>query len=377
MSAHVGERLSEYLDGVLSDAQRRPVEEHLAACPGCRERLDELKSLSTLLSGLPRAQVPSSLIGRVRLAGRETPAAVSPALPRRLAWTAAVFMAGLVAYEGLRESEPRTAATVSPMADVGPPPADAPRTFNQGGKARQSRGLAVARGKPIPETEPAQAKEEGLAAPAAPKLSGVGSAVGASADAEAPAPAPGYTNEQLVGRLEAERKKMGITGMSKPRPSVRAEVAEWVGSRYPEYQALRRAAPPAPIAGEVPALLAAGSGGGAGLGSGAPMAELMQRAPPASVGPRAGLAVARTPQELAQLWPQLGRPGEPPAVDFSRDMVVAVRTDPAGLPVAIVSTGAIQGGVFVRWRVAGEGDPITAYRVVPKSDLRFVLVREQ
>jgi predicted anti-sigma-YlaC factor YlaD len=44
-SKHVGERLSGYLDGELTQQDRQRVDLHLADCAGCRELLGELKAL--------------------------------------------------------------------------------------------------------------------------------------------------------------------------------------------------------------------------------------------------------------------------------------------------------------------------------------------
>lgn len=52
------ERLNDYADGSLSDPDRREVERHLETCAGCREAADDLKSLVSDLSALPRAIDP-------------------------------------------------------------------------------------------------------------------------------------------------------------------------------------------------------------------------------------------------------------------------------------------------------------------------------
>ena len=50
MSEHVCKRLEAYLDGQLSGQHCRTVEAHLSSCESCREELEELRSLSALLS---------------------------------------------------------------------------------------------------------------------------------------------------------------------------------------------------------------------------------------------------------------------------------------------------------------------------------------
>jgi anti-sigma factor RsiW len=49
MSDHVSEWLGAYLDGELRGRRLHQVEEHLTACDACREELEELRGLSTLL----------------------------------------------------------------------------------------------------------------------------------------------------------------------------------------------------------------------------------------------------------------------------------------------------------------------------------------
>jgi len=52
---------SEYLDGQLKLDQRQSMAEHLELCTGCHEHLEELRSVSLLLSGLPTAKPNNNL----------------------------------------------------------------------------------------------------------------------------------------------------------------------------------------------------------------------------------------------------------------------------------------------------------------------------
>ncbi|MBD3246067.1 MAG: hypothetical protein GF333_03555 [Candidatus Omnitrophica bacterium] len=63
---HIKELLSAYLDGELSVDQRQRVEEHLFACAGCRQELDELKSVSGLLRSMGDDRAPADFRDRVR-----------------------------------------------------------------------------------------------------------------------------------------------------------------------------------------------------------------------------------------------------------------------------------------------------------------------
>lgn len=66
-----------FLDGKLAASERRTVEEHLAACPACRERVEGFASVMGLLGEWPAIQ-PSPFF-QTRLAARlqEEPAARS------------------------------------------------------------------------------------------------------------------------------------------------------------------------------------------------------------------------------------------------------------------------------------------------------------
>ncbi|MHB1162700.1 MAG: anti-sigma factor [Chloroflexota bacterium] len=92
--------LSAYHDGALEEADRRRVEEHLALCPSCQERLDDYGWIGCALRASGEVAVPASLDFRVRALLREE---VAPrprlALPRLWAprpAMAAVVLAGLM-----------------------------------------------------------------------------------------------------------------------------------------------------------------------------------------------------------------------------------------------------------------------------------------
>ena len=52
--------LSAYVDGEVSAADARRVEEHAAACPACRDELDSLTATVELVRGLPELELPRS-----------------------------------------------------------------------------------------------------------------------------------------------------------------------------------------------------------------------------------------------------------------------------------------------------------------------------
>ena len=69
MTSHVLEWLGAYYDGELNSGRRRQVEDHLQDCPTCREELESLNELSSLLkadSPSPRTS-PQRFVAQVQL----------------------------------------------------------------------------------------------------------------------------------------------------------------------------------------------------------------------------------------------------------------------------------------------------------------------
>src|SRR5258708_10476106 len=55
-----------YVDGRLKISEQREVEAHLAACTGCRLRVNEFRAVSGLLDELPLIEPSSAFDARVR-----------------------------------------------------------------------------------------------------------------------------------------------------------------------------------------------------------------------------------------------------------------------------------------------------------------------
>ena len=62
--------LSAYLDGQLSEVERKPLEEHLEQCENCRRALEELTLIRDALRSLPEVEMPEGLHGRIMAAVR-------------------------------------------------------------------------------------------------------------------------------------------------------------------------------------------------------------------------------------------------------------------------------------------------------------------
>ncbi len=54
----VVELVTDYLEGVLSDAEARRLERHLDTCPGCTEYLQQLRTIAGSLRGLTDESFP-------------------------------------------------------------------------------------------------------------------------------------------------------------------------------------------------------------------------------------------------------------------------------------------------------------------------------
>jgi anti-sigma factor RsiW len=59
-------RLLGYIDGRLKESEQREMEKHLAACPACIVRVNEFRSVSSLLDELPQIEPSAAFDVRVR-----------------------------------------------------------------------------------------------------------------------------------------------------------------------------------------------------------------------------------------------------------------------------------------------------------------------
>jgi anti-sigma factor RsiW len=58
-------RLLEYIDGRLKEKEQREMEKHLAGCPACTVRVNEFRSVSSLLDELPQIEPSAAFDVRV------------------------------------------------------------------------------------------------------------------------------------------------------------------------------------------------------------------------------------------------------------------------------------------------------------------------
>ncbi len=124
-----------YVLGSLSAAERREFEDHMVACPGCREAVADLSGVPALLSRLDRGEVAAMKgLGAECGAAPELSPELLPSLlsmvrwrrrrSRTAAWlAAAAVLLGIGVFVGVQEysSAPthQVAASAQPMAQVG------------------------------------------------------------------------------------------------------------------------------------------------------------------------------------------------------------------------------------------------------------------
>ena len=122
MSEHLREEdFIHYVDGRLDEAERAELDRHLAACAGCRGRVDELRGLMGVL-GEWQAAGPSPRFDaalRARLA--EEPAPAPPWFALRPAYAAALAAAAVLAL-GVYLWPPEVAGPMVVPPSVVPPP---------------------------------------------------------------------------------------------------------------------------------------------------------------------------------------------------------------------------------------------------------------
>lgn len=328
MTGHVLEMLSEFVDGALSEEDRRAVENHLSACGSCRAELEDLKGSIASLGSLPKRPLPPGFMARLQ-AGREKAErrdyVFLPFPARVAAFAMSSFIVGFIVFESYRG---KPSQMISDAAAPAPEPARPPlapqraqaRLDDEAGAKKDSFGWSSAGdgGRGDRERPRSLAAARG-SAPGRPM----------ERDAAPPAPEPAYTNEELNAHLERQKKEMGIrriVGNAEKRAERAAELAT------PQ--------------GFVAAMgLAEGKSQAVLLGGATPDLKGAAAKPlkmKTAVAPFGG-AVGRDIQELREAWREAEMPGAPPRVDFEKHTAVI----PPGIMVDVRES---QGVVIVRYR---------------------------
>ena len=175
MDPHVIERLSPYMDGELSPAERAQVDAHLRGCAACAGHLEELRAVEAAARALP-LQVPpgyfESFPGRVRdrvAAARRQQERRRLIVPAWIGAAAAAVVLAMITPRLLREppadvAPPAAASRVAeipiPAAPAVPAPLEAPpATADQ--RVAQGAASTHARPAPPPPAKPAAKADNG------------------------------------------------------------------------------------------------------------------------------------------------------------------------------------------------------------------------
>ena len=228
---HLGERLSVFLDGELSPAERVAAEAHLRECASCAHELEELAAVDTLVrqEPLPAPEgyfetLPGRVRSRIRARRRTTPAVWTAA-----AVAAAVVLVSVVAPLTLRHA-PTIGAPARPEAQRAA--ADAIPSESRAPSAREAVAVPTARAqaKAAPPAAPAMAKplpaetedrRQRLADAEAKKTRDTGALASPARAVPPPAPAAAPAGEG-AGASAANTAR----GAARARPELKAEVAE-------------------------------------------------------------------------------------------------------------------------------------------------------
>lgn len=209
MHDQITERLSEYLDGELPEADRTAVDAHLAGCAECLEVLEDLRAIVETARRLPEAIPERELWSGVSNQIGDARIARFPARSRRrfsftLPQIAAAGVALMLTSGGLvyllRPEPPAITATSAPvqpdLADLTMPVALVDADFD-GAVADLERRLAAGRGRLDPET--VRVLEQNLSA--------IDRAIDECVRALEADPANSYLNNHLVS---ARQRKLAL-----------------------------------------------------------------------------------------------------------------------------------------------------------------------
>lgn len=367
------EKLSAYLDGALSDMERRSIEVEVSRSEELRLELEALRAVSAAVKELPKEELPSGF--RARLDARiaregaapEREYFILPPAYRPLAFALSTAVVALVVWDRTvprpDEISPRagwdsetvavkSAADAPPSVDVsgrvsslagsgGANPGDEAAAKTEDAASTLGKNLS-APGKPLEFAE--------SAAPAAPAASSF-----ERAQAE---PSPGASgtftarneeersaiNERLYQGFELEKKRMGIA-----RIAEKDSEADNLPLGGRDLMALQ-ASPEAPR-------LDSGA-------LGAVRGASARKAKGASSAPVVKALSLKSAEALAAAWAAAALPGEPPAIDFSKEMALFLAC-PSGC--GIVDLQQRKKFIVVLYKESGFDDPSARVRAVALS----------
>jgi len=391
MNDDTREKLSAYLDGALSDADRLAVEVEISRSEEVRLEFEALRAVSAAVKGLPKEKLPDGFMARLdarRFRDGSKPAQPYFILPpsyRPLAFALSSAIVALVVWDknhvpsdalepkigwASQKVAVKNAAEAPSSIDVsgqlsaldaGGAGGGAPKDESFDGLARKDdvrpKGADSAStfgkhlnapGKPVEiAEEPAPAfSRTPSAAPAAPAPASEGTladngAVSARSEEERSA-----INERLYKSFEAEKKRMGIARILEPE-SESDDKKLSAGGR--EMMALQ-ASPEAARLGRASIVSSVrGSAGAKAKREGAPVLKAL---------------ALRSADALYTAWAAAGLPGAPPTINFPEQMAIFL-AGPQGS--GIVSVQHRRKFIVVLYKDAGFEDSSARVHSVPFS----------
>jgi hypothetical protein len=395
MNDDIREKLSAYLDGALSDAERRAVEVEISRSEDMRLELEALRAVSSAVKGLPREKLPDGFMARLEArrfregSKPERPYFILPPAYRPVAFALSSAIVALVVWDknhvpgdplepkigwDSKKVAMKSAAEAPASIDVsgklsslgaGGAAGQAKDELSEGRDAKEDASVKRAApvstfgkhlnapGKPVEVPEEIAAAQRAPAAAAAPapaldavEPSGENGAFNARSEEERSA-----INERLYKGLEAEKKRMGIARILEPEADADKKLS--TGGR--EMMALQAA----------PENARADKGGtNVAAVRGAAEAKIKREAPAVKA-----LAL-RSADALFTAWAAAGLPGGPPSVKFPGQMAIFL-AGPQGS--GIVSVQNRKKLIVVLYKDAGFDDPAARVRAVAFSSKPVVV----
>ncbi|MDP3542722.1 MAG: hypothetical protein Q8T11_09690 [Elusimicrobiota bacterium] len=392
MNDDIREKLSAYLDGALSDLERKTLEGELSRSEEMRLELEALRAVSAAVKGLPKEPLPVGFAARLdaRRAREGAPEreyfilppayrplafALSTAVVALVVWDRTVTKPDVMAPRAGWDSEVvsvKSAADAPPSIDVtgavsaenaGQPqelaakkeeaamPSTLGKQLSAPGKPleiaedRAPSAPAAAPSRLIPDG--ALSKEQSDVLDNLPDATGAGGGAMIARNEEERS----AINERLYKGFEEEKKRMGIAKIME-----RDEESDKLSTGGREFMALQAS----PEAARV-------DGGRASIGSVRGAARSKAGAPAV---PAVKALTLKSPEALAAAWAGAGLAGDPPAVNFPEQMAVFL-AGPEGC--GIVSVRSRKNTLLVLYKSEGFDEPAARVRAVALSSKPVLL----
>jgi hypothetical protein len=409
MNDDIREKLSAYLDGALSEMDRKSIEEQLAGSEDMRLELEALRAVSGAVKGLPKEELPAGFMARLEArraregskpereyfilppAYRPLAFALSTAVVALVVWdkthTPTEFIAPKVGWDGDRVAV-KSAAEAPPSIDV------SGRLSSMGAGGQADAGAAgkadagaalegnIAANEPKQENAGGAGAKLGASSTFGKHLNAPGKPLGVLEDKAPAAPAPAASapgaaadelaradgkdgsfkarneeersaiNERLYKGFEEEKKRMGIAQILE-----KEDDDQKLASGGRDMMTLQ-ASPESP---RLDRKRAAGLSSASARGA----AKAKREAAPAVKA-----IPLKSAEALQAAWAAAGLPGEPPAVKFPGQMAVFL-AGPQGC--GIVAVQDRKKFIVVLYKAAGFDDPSARVRAVPLSPKPVVI----